>query len=246
MGNKLYVDSNIKKFTNNKSTSLPIELLTDVKLPIVRKSNIIRQSIDSLGNKLYLDISGDITHDTHMYMKEDRFIDISKIDMIIGDFSKNKDIFYSKAIPNMPYLQNVNYHDLVSIDEHTSIGLDVDDVLNSDSSNLLEDSVFNKAIIDIMDCIVGGTYNNYCSYKVSLDPKETVIFNMEANITQAVRLYNIPLDLDIYVNSIKIAKDNLDDYLGILYNMESIVLNIKLVNVTARNISVINPIILFT
>lgn len=247
MGNTLYIDSNVKRFTEDKITSLPITLLTNVIMPISVKSNMQYHVTDYEGNRLYIDYDGNITGNEYDYsLSDDEMYNTNDAGTVIGNAPVPKMLFRTNKQKNRPYLKNGYKTELVVIDEYNCLSQQVDDVLYEDASNLLEESQFNKAIIDIMDCIVGGNYSNYCSYKVTLNSNEHVIFNMEANVREAIMMYNIPNDLDIYINSIKIAKDNIDKYMGIYHNLQSTDLNIKLVNNTMNTVSIINPIILFT
>lgn len=247
MGNVLYVDNNLKEFTNRKEASLPIQLLTEVKLPISVKSNLQYHAMDSLGNYLYVDKNNNITTEKESYVISDEdLFDTSTINTIVGTNIEHQNIFRTIKEKNKPYLKNPYTTKETVIDEDNCLTLDVDEVLYKDASNLLEESNFDKAIIDIMDSIVGGNYRDYTSFKVTLDSTQHVIFNITINIREGVMLYNIPEAVDIFINSIKVNRNMVDEYGGIYFDLESTELNIKIVNNTMNTVSVINPIILLS
>lgn len=243
---KIYVDSNSGLIVDDKISSLPITLITDVVTRKRIKSDLQYRVTDFEGNLCYINNEGHVTVNEYEYIDDILTFDSSVATVINNSVNNSINLPIAKRIKNKPYYENPIVEKNIIVDETNCIGMYADDILFEDAQNLLELSSFQKAIIDIMDCIVAGTYSNYCSYKVTLESSQHVIFNMnDVNIKEGILLYNIPEQSNVFINSIKIPKNIVDEYNGIYYELTSTDLNIKIENPTMNNMSVVNPIILF-
>lgn len=248
MGTRLYVDRNLKKFTDKKLNAVPVNLLTDVYLPLAKVSNNVYNTLtDNNGNYIYKTVDGKHTTEPVSILKSEEIFN-EKILNIIGDINIDENIFIAKEVKNKLVKEKVNIYEKVKVTEENYMDFNIEDVLSKDVENLLEMSAFDSAVMYIIDDIVGGTYKNYYSYSVVLDSEDSVIFNIsDLYVNDAIKLYNVPLDLDIFVNTKKLNLEELsiDNLGGIIIPLDAVDVNISIVNNTDAKHIITNPFFLY-
>ena len=203
---KIFVNQSTGKIEDSYLNTTPIEITTDIQLES-SVSNKAEQVFEN-GLACYVDKDGNKTHDSFSISDDIGEFDFDDVSLVDGELTDiDEEISYAKTIKNEKLLENIPYITLSTITNKNAVNYNIDDILTQEIQNLLNDSIYDSALYDLLDSLYALDSTKYFKNKYAALVLEGGKINIKEYLKDNVILNdicikNIPKNCSVILNNI--------------------------------------------